>query len=310
MGFDPARLYSLLLRTGLQNKDNALYQLLHDLIKNLSTLNTSTNTIISSGSGGLTVGPRGLTGAVIFGEDGIDGTDGIGIPGAAGAAGIQGTSGVSGYTIFGEDGIDGIDGNPGIPGTAGTAGTPGIQGYTIFGEDGTDGMDGVFGIQGATGQQGIQGLSGVNVLVLDGVDGEDGIIRTGIQGIQGLPAPIIFGSDGDDGADGIPGSPSPSSAIDNTYTVVAPVTGATVVMAIGQQRIIINPAGTLALLTVTLPAGPSNGQIAGMSFTQVITGLTVNAGTNTVTAPPTTAAVDSTFRFIYQTSSLKWFPTA
>ncbi len=80
-------------------------------------------------------------------------------------------------------------------------------------------------------------------------------------------------------------------------------------MSAGQSRAIINPLAGLALLTVTLPPTPVDGQVTGFSFTQIITGLTVNApGGATVVAPPTTAAVDSAFRFLYQTSSTSWFP--
>ena len=97
--------------------------------------------------------------------------------------------------------------------------------------------------------------------------------------------------------------------IDKTYQIYAPVTGGTVTMSAGQSRAIINPLAGLALLTVTLPSSPVDGQVAGFSFTQIITGLTVNApGGATVIAPPTTAAVDSNFRFLYQASSTSWFP--
>lgn len=97
--------------------------------------------------------------------------------------------------------------------------------------------------------------------------------------------------------------------IDTTYQIYVPVTGGTVTMSAGQSRAIINPLAGLALLTVTLPPTPVNGQVTGFSFTQIITGLTVNApGGATVVAPPTTAAVDSNFRFLYQASSTSWFP--
>lgn len=99
--------------------------------------------------------------------------------------------------------------------------------------------------------------------------------------------------------------------IDTSFTISVPTTGNTVVLTTGAQRTIINPAGTLALLTVTLPATPVNGQLVGFSFTQIITGLTINApGGATVVAPPTSAAVDSNFRFLYQASSTSWFPAA
>jgi len=99
--------------------------------------------------------------------------------------------------------------------------------------------------------------------------------------------------------------------IDKSYNIAAPVTLGTVVMSAGQQRQIINPAGTLAVLTVTLPSSPTDGQIAGISFTQAITALTINApGGATVIAPLTAAAIDTNIRFVYQASSTSWFPAA
>lgn len=99
--------------------------------------------------------------------------------------------------------------------------------------------------------------------------------------------------------------------IDKSYNIATPATLATVVMSANQQRQIINPAGTIAVLTVTLPPTPVDGQIAGISFTQIVSALTVNApGGATVVQAPTSAAVDTNFRFIYQTSSTSWFPAA
>lgn len=72
---DPARLYTLLLNTGLQSKDNALHQVIHDLIGAVVGVNKSINTSsVSSGSAGST-GPQGLQG--ISGVQGISGLDGI-----------------------------------------------------------------------------------------------------------------------------------------------------------------------------------------------------------------------------------------
>lgn len=50
MSFNPSRLYSTLLNTGLQTKDNPLYQVLHDLIAAVASVNKQTDTIISGGS--------------------------------------------------------------------------------------------------------------------------------------------------------------------------------------------------------------------------------------------------------------------
>jgi hypothetical protein len=69
MAIDPSRLYTALLNTGLQRKDNPLYQVIHDLIANLITLNLQTN---SSSSG--SVGPPGPTGPQ--GPQGLQGLQG------------------------------------------------------------------------------------------------------------------------------------------------------------------------------------------------------------------------------------------
>jgi hypothetical protein len=226
---DPTRLYVPLLNTGLQQKNNPLYQVIHDIIGHLSNISQAVTTNSGSGSSSTSSG-------------------------------------------------------------SGTTGPQGIQG--------PQGIRGVSGIRGSDG--------------LDGLDGLDSFISgpQGLQGIQGVPGFAIDGVDGLDGLDYLP-TLSVNSGIDLSFTIAVPITGGTVVMNQGQQRIVINPAGTLLALTVTLPAGPSNGQIAGMSFTQAITGLTINApGGATVVAPAVSAAIDSTFRFIYQASSTSWFPVS
>jgi len=102
-----------------------------------------------------------------------------------------------------------------------------------------------------------------------------------------------------------------SAEIDKTYQIYTPATLATVTMSAGQSRAILNPAGTIAVLTVTLPPTPVDGQIAGIAFTQIVSALTVNApGGATVAAAPTSAAVDTNFRFLYQASSTTWFPAS
>ena len=214
---DPSRLYIPLLNTGLQQKNNPLYQVVHDIIGHLVSISNSFSSSTSSGNSG----------------------------GSSSSSVTNITQQI--VQELSSDGIDGLDSF--IPGP-----------------------------------QGLQGIRGVTGIGMDGMDGLDGM-------------------------DGFSINSSGNSGVDSTFTVVIPITGGTVVMNPGQQRIVINPAGSLLALTVTLPAGPSNNQIAGMAFTQIITGLTINApGGATVVAPSTSAAVDSTFRFIYQASSTSWFP--
>jgi hypothetical protein len=55
------------------------------------------------------------------------------------------------------------------------------------------------------------------------------------------------------------------------------VTGTTIQMT--AAALVLNPAGTIAALTVTLPANAPEGTVAEISSTQILTSLTVNAAT-------------------------------
>jgi hypothetical protein len=58
------------------------------------------------------------------------------------------------------------------------------------------------------------------------------------------------------------------------------VTGTTIAMQTNQ--LVLNPAATIAALTVTLPLNPVDGAFAEISSTQIITAITVNANTGDV----------------------------
>src|SRR5262245_25269579 len=174
------RLKSQLLTSGLQERNNALWQVINQLIdflrRNIDTVTAQTG---SSGGGGgsglvnasyITVLPEGglpnsrqlvagaginiqLTpnGRIVIhsavplgGGDGGDGEEGPpGPPGPAGIKGADGTPGAqgnSGPPGFGYDGEDGLDGFP-YPGIAGPAGGTGNTGAK--GDQGPPGMDGV-----------------------------------------------------------------------------------------------------------------------------------------------------------------------
>lgn len=57
--------------------------------------------------------------------------------------------------------------------------------------------------------------------------------------------------------------------------VQIPLTGFTIAVADGVSTLIINPAGTLATGTITLPAAPYEGQYLEIASTQTQTALTV-----------------------------------
>ena len=72
-----------------------------------------------------------------------------------------------------------------------------------------------------------------------------------------------------------------------------PTTGGTVTFAAGQRQALIVPAGTLATLTVTLPAcaAANDGDERNMVFSQIVTALTVGASAGSVIGAPAAAAV-------------------
>lgn len=106
-----------------------------------------------------------------------------------------------------------------------------------------------------------------------------------------------------------PGSVSHATQeIDLSYTYNQPTTGQTVTLASGTQTAIIDPAGTLAALTVTLPTCDSgyNGSLVRFSSSQAVTVLTVNATSGTVVGGPTSLALGSGSGYLCRGSSTTW----
>lgn len=97
-----------------------------------------------------------------------------------------------------------------------------------------------------------------------------------------------------------------ASPIINTITTqyAAPTTGQTVTANAGVRILFINPAGTLATLTVVLPASPVEGQDFIVCASQILTALTI---TGTIVGTLTTLALGGFARFVYSTDAAKWF---
>lgn len=91
--------------------------------------------------------------------------------------------------------------------------------------------------------------------------------------------------------------------IETGANISTPLTGATVVMSTTTSNNIVNPAGTIAALTVTMPAAPVDGQVCRILFTQVVTALTLTGCTPAVTA----AAAGQTMTFRRNTAGTTWF---
>ena len=94
-----------------------------------------------------------------------------------------------------------------------------------------------------------------------------------------------------------------------TQNYQAPATGTTITATGSETDLIIDPAGTLASLTVTLYGSPYDGQHVKLYFSTAITALTVNsAGGKTVKGPPTTIpAGASNWEFIFRATNNTWY---
>jgi len=97
--FRQDRLYSMLLNTGLQIKDNSLYQVIYQLIGAINNLAVGVGGF-SGGGGGSTVINNTINNIQLSLESGSgDGGDSISIPGPPGPAGASGANGMVPYFI-------------------------------------------------------------------------------------------------------------------------------------------------------------------------------------------------------------------
>lgn len=93
----------------------------------------------------------------------------------------------------------------------------------------------------------------------------------------------------------------------NNYQV--PTSGTTITCTGSETDLTIDPAGTLAALTVTLFGTPYDGQLIRIRNSQAITALTINsAGGKTVKGAPTTlAATGPAYAGIFRAANNTWY---
>jgi hypothetical protein len=99
-------------------------------------------------------------------------------------------------------------------------------------------------------------------------------------------------------------APPPSHIVTTQYA--QPTTGQTVTANPGVNTLFLDPAGTLATLTVVLPASPVEGQLFRVAAAQIITALTI---TGTIVGTLTTLALGGFAQFVYSATASKWFRT-
>lgn len=84
----------------------------------------------------------------------------------------------------------------------------------------------------------------------------------------------------------------------------APTNGATVVVNPGVEFLFLDPTGTIAACTVTLPANPVDFQCLRIALSQIVTALTVGGGTLVGTL--TTLGLAGFASFVYSVTAGKW----
>ena len=87
-----------------------------------------------------------------------------------------------------------------------------------------------------------------------------------------------------------------------------PVTGATVTIPVGTEFAAISPAGTIAALTLNMPATPYDGQPLEVAFDQIVTALTMAAPASATLKGALTAATAKGFaKWRYSKADTTWY---
>lgn len=95
------------------------------------------------------------------------------------------------------------------------------------------------------------------------------------------------------------------------YDRQVPTTGFSYTFAAGTQTLIMNPAGTLATGTITMPAAPADGMTITFSSSQQITALTLSGNTGqTVVGAAKILPANQATAYVYRLSNTSWHPTA
>lgn len=108
--------------------------------------------------------------------------------------------------------------------------------------------------------------------------------------------------------DELPESGSEDPTVGEKAFYVAPLTGATVTPDVGTEFCMIDPAGTIAALTLNMPATPFDGQRFTVNFDAVVTALTMAAPASaTIKAALTAATAAGYATWKYNKADNTWY---
>lgn len=98
------------------------------------------------------------------------------------------------------------------------------------------------------------------------------------------------------------------NVIDTGYSFQTPATGFTITLGNTTWHTVLDPSGTLATGTITMPAAPVDGMIINVRSSQVVTSLTVSPNTGqSIKGAPGSFAVGGTFECLYRNSNTTWY---
>lgn len=101
----------------------------------------------------------------------------------------------------------------------------------------------------------------------------------------------------------------PLRAVGANYTYQTPASGATLTAAAHLAAYILDPATSLASLTVVVPSAPNDGDAFELSTTQTITALTITpaAGQTVKGGGPFLLAADGGVAWRYRAANTTWY---
>lgn len=101
----------------------------------------------------------------------------------------------------------------------------------------------------------------------------------------------------------------PAVLTGSTTQDAAPLTGTTVALVAGTAKLLLDPAATIAALTVTLPPATAlvDGEELSITSSQTVTALTVTPGTGSTLIPTITTVTSSApINLVYHAATAKW----
>jgi hypothetical protein len=102
---------------------------------------------------------------------------------------------------------------------------------------------------------------------------------------------------------------SGTNGLIQSYDYQVLTTAFTYTFAAGTQVLVINPAGTLATGTITMPASPADGMTITFSSSQQITALTMAGNGASINNAVTLLPAKTSVTYVYRATGTTWWPT-